>query len=147
MTDRNYIDIDAALAEAGDEPIVVHVMGRDWTVPPGRPLKAMEVIGEMRGRRGGDAVADLETVFRLTRLIFGGDVFDKMLDAGLTDKHFELLIRHVLKLKAGVDVDAVVGEAEASTATTSPSSNTGQPSRPTSPASTIETSSPTSAPD
>ncbi len=99
MTEGRFIDFDVALAETSGEPIVVHLYGRDWTLPADLPAKAMLKVIRMTSNGGGEL--DVGQQLDLLSHLVPTDVLEGWLDAGLGIKSYALVIRTLMAVYQG----------------------------------------------
>ena len=108
-----YVDFDAALSEAAEEPVVVRYHGRDWelfTSIPAKPvLQLLRLQGE--GRSEGD-LSMREMVDFMAQLV-PAEVLESWLDLGMTIDELGALLRIILSAYGG-------GEAEEETSGEAP---------------------------
>ena len=120
-----YIDFDAALTEAADEPLVVRFQGRDWKLYSALPAKP--VLRLMRLQAAGEE-GDLdraEMVEFLSELV-PGEVLGAWLDGGMTVDQMAHLLKAVMGAYRGSEGEAE-GEAESpAKGPLTPSSPSGQ---------------------
>lgn len=131
-----YIDFDAAIAEASEEPVVVRYLGRDWRLYASMPARPVFAI--LRLQAEGRAEKDLTQREQLDflRQMVPADVLEAWIEGGMTLAQMGRLLAEVVSAYRGADL----GEASGPTEGPSSSSSTGAPSSPTSPASTPSTS-------
>lgn len=157
MTSR-YHDFDAAWAEEDDDPVVIRLLGQEWSckrpseVPAGLLLRIDRLIVQyaqmqQTGQIPDDFVMDdsLDPESMLRKLA-GDTNVDAWLKAGLSYQRLQAVLRHLQSVYRGQDpgeAQAVTNRAQrrAAKTTKSPSSSgssssSGRRSRPTSPAST-----------
>ena len=134
---ERYIDFDAALAEAEETPVVVHYLGRDWTLYASLPAKPVLRLLQMEAEGEGEREPSLsETVACLSEMV-PANVLEAWLDGGMSvDAMSQLLQAVIAAYKTGGEE---AGEA-ARPKTGQPSSATGGHSKRTSGASTKSTS-------
>ena len=137
MADKRFIDFDAALAEAEEQPVVVRYLGQDWTLYASLPAKPVLRLLQMEAEgEGGREPSLSETVACLSEMV-PADVLEAWLDGGMSvDAMTQLLQTVIAAYKTGGEE---TGEA-ARPKTGQPSSGTGGRSKPTSGASTESTS-------
>lgn len=137
MADKRFIDFDAALAEAEEQPVVVRYLGQDWTLYASLPAKPVLRLLQMEAEgEGGREPSLSETVACLSEMV-PADVLEAWLDGGMSvDAMTQLLQAVIAAYKAGGEE---TGEA-ARPKTGQPSSATGGHSKRTSGASTKSTS-------
>ena len=135
---ERYIDFDAALAEAEEQPVVVRYLGRDWTLYASLPAKPVLRLLQMEAEGEGEREPSLsETVACLSEMV-PADVLEAWLDGGMSVDAMTQLLRAVIAAYKGGDDDP--GEAARPGKTGQPSSATGGHSKRTSGASTKSTS-------
>ena len=137
MADKRFIDFDAALAEAEEQPVVVRYLGQDWTLYASLPAKPVLRLLQMEAEgEGGREPSLSETVACLSEMV-PADVLEAWLDGGMSvDAMTQLLQAVIAAYKAGGEE---TGEA-ARPKTGQPSSATGGRSKRTTAASTKSTS-------
>jgi hypothetical protein len=123
-----YIDFDAAISEAADEPVVVRYLGRDWRLFSSLPAKP--VMRLLRSQAAGHSEDDLsrnEMVAFMAEMV-PAEVLDAWLDGGLTIGQMAQLLRCVLAAYQGSEDGAgdEPGEAAGPEPGPSFSSSTGQ---------------------
>ena len=68
-----YIDFDAALSEADEQPVVVRYLGRDWELFSSLPAKPVMKLLRLRAEgRGEDELEQSEMVAFMTEMVPGG---------------------------------------------------------------------------
>jgi hypothetical protein len=121
-----YIDFDAAVAEAAQEPVVVRYQGREWTLYssiPARPvLRLLRLRAE--GRDRGD-LSQGEMMSFMAEMV-PAEVLEAWLDGGMTVDEMSALLSLVTEAYNAEDASAE-GEAPAAAAESgpTPSSSTG----------------------
>jgi hypothetical protein len=136
VADRRYIDFDAALAEADEQPVVVRYKGRDWQLYASLPAKPLMRLLRLQAEGRDDALSQAEMVRFMSEMVPPG-VLDAWLDEGMTVDEMGRLLRAVVAVYRGGEE---AGEAPRPATGRPPSSSTGKRSRPTSGASTKSTS-------
>ena len=124
MGSSKYIDFDAALAEAEEEPVVVRYLGRDWTLFTSLPAKP--VLRLLRLQADGlreSELGEAEMIDFMAQLV-PANVLEAWLDGGLTIDQMAQLLRAILEAYRGEEPDE--GEAPGPTAGPAPSSSTGR---------------------
>ena len=133
-----FIDFDAALEEAAEEPVVVRYLGRDWQLLTSMPAKPVLRILRLQAEgRSADELSFGEMLTFLSEMV-PADVLEAWLDGGISVNDLGRLLRAVVAAYKGEE-DEELGEAR-SPEEGPTSSSTGQSSRPTSPASTASIS-------
>ena len=122
-----YIDFDAAISEAADEPVVVRYLGRDWRLFSSLPAKpVMRLLRSQAAGASEDELSRSEMVAFMAEMV-PADVLEAWLDGGLTIDQMAQLLRCVLAAYQGSDAGAgdEPGEAEGPETGPSPSLSTG----------------------
>lgn len=137
MTDQRYIDFDAALAEADEQPVVVRYKGRDWQLYVSLPAKPLMRLLRLQAEGQAENKLQQAEVVRFMSEMVPPDVLDAWLDEGMTVDEMGRVLRMVVaKYRGGEEP----GEAPRPATGRSPSSSTGTRSKRTSGASTKSTS-------
>lgn len=132
-----YIDFDAALAEAEEQPVVVRYKGRDWRLYASLPAKPVLRLLRLQAEgQDEDALTQADMVRFMSEMV-PADVLEAWLDAGLTVDEMGQLLRLVFAAYRGGEE---AGEAPRPAKGPTRSSTTGTRSKPTSAASTASTS-------
>lgn len=92
MTQR-FIDFDAFMQEAKEEPVIIRIFGEDEELPASMPADVVLSIIRMNSNPN-KALSD-EEVFNMAIRIFG-DKLDKWCAKGLTVDQLEVLITKVM---------------------------------------------------
>ena len=122
-----YIDFDAALSEADEQPVVVHYLGRDWELFSSLPAKPVRKFLRLRAEgRGEDELEQSEMVAFMTEMVPEA-VLEAWLDGGLTISQMAQLLKAIVGAYRGVDDEPEdePGEAPGPATGPAPSSNTG----------------------
>jgi hypothetical protein len=122
-----YIDFDAALSEADEQPVVVRYLGRDWELFSSLPAKPVMKLLRLRAEgRGEDELEQPEMVAFMTEMVPEA-VLEAWLDGGLTISQMAQLLRAIVGAYRGVGDEAEdePGEAPGPEAGPLPSSSTG----------------------
>lgn len=117
MSERRFIDYDAARAEAQRDPVVVRAFGRDWQLFTALP--AAVVFDIVRAQAGGQAEFSTEQAMALIERLVPADVLAAWLDAGMVfDDAFNALVTAIMRAYlAGPDEEPAEGKAEAPAST------------------------------
>jgi len=130
-----YIDFDAALAEATEQPVVVRYLGRDWELYASMP--ARPVFRILRLQAEGRDQHDLSQREQLDflRQMVPAEVLEAWIEGGITLAQMGRLLASVVAAYRDADTGEASGPAEGP----SMPSSTGVPSKQTSPVSTPST--------
>ena len=120
-----YIDFDAALSEADEQPVVVRYLGRDWELFSSLPAKPVMKLLRLRAEgRGEDELEQSEMVAFMTEMVPEA-VLEAWLDGGLTISQMAQLLKAIVGAYRGIDNEDEPGEAPGPAAGPAPSSSTG----------------------
>ena len=100
---NRFIDADQALAKLDQTPVVVHYLGRDWTLYSAMP--AQPVFDLMRIEKSGRSQDDLsrgELLAIMSKMV-PREVFDGWLDGGVTMDEVTVLLNRVIATYNGED--------------------------------------------
>jgi len=120
-----YIDFDAAISEAEEEPVVVRYLGRDWRLFTSLPAKpVLRLLRVQADGRGEDELSRQEMVAFMAEMV-PADVLEAWLDGGLTIAQMAQLLRAILAAYQGSEDESDAGEAAGPAPGPTPSSSTG----------------------
>ncbi len=107
-----YIDFDAALSEADEQPVVVRYLGRDWQLFSSLPAKPVMKLLRLRAEgRGEDQLEQTEMVAFMTEMV-PESVLEAWLDGGLTVSQMAQLLKAIISAYQGTEDQGEPGEAQ-----------------------------------
>lgn len=116
-----YIDFDAALAEASEEPVVVRYQGRDWELYSSIPAKTIFRIMRLEAEGRGTQEFDRGELLRLLTEAVPSEVLEAWLDSGISiDRMTRLLKLVMVAYRADGESDDESAEGKAPTAKKKP---------------------------
>lgn len=108
-----FVDFDAAIAEAGEEPVVVRYLGHDWTLFSSLPAKpVMRLLRLQADGRGANELRESEMIQFMSEMV-PADVLEAWLDGGMTIEQMATLLKAILDAYRGTDEEDDSGETPA----------------------------------
>ncbi len=126
MSDR-YIDFDAAIEEAAEQPVVVRYLGKDWTLYTGMPGKPVLRLLRLQAEGRSEEELGRDELVTFMAEMVPSEVLDQWLEGGLTVDQMAVLLKRIMGAYQGENGKAETGSAEGKASKTKarrPSSST-----------------------